>query len=173
MKVFVTGFGPFLSVRENPSEILARRCGRPYHALEVTFDAVDAFLMNTFQRDAFDALLMIGVAAKSRQPRLERVGRNKVGATPDVSGSARPGPVCLGGSDELEATLWRRGDAKAAQMVYSNSAGDYLCNYALYQALRALPGHQVGFLHIPAFHQIEEAEQLARLHRLLERIEAR
>ncbi len=40
----VTGFGPFLSVVQNPSGLLAQGCGRPSEMLEVSYACVDEFL---------------------------------------------------------------------------------------------------------------------------------
>jgi len=150
MSIFVTGFGPFLDVTENPSGTIASRLGLPYRQLDVTFAAADAFL-DEFESMEFDTLLMIGVAAKSTKMRFECVARNHIGATPDVSGTVMgPGPVHAASPQQLHAPLWSWADRWVDdRFEVSVNAGSYLCNYIAFEAARRFPDRRTGFLHVP------------------------
>lgn len=150
MSLFVTGFGPFLDVTENPSGSIAARIGLPYEVLDVTFAAADAFL-DRFAETDFEALLMIGVAANSTRLRFETVARNVIGPTPDVAGVVMgPGPVHGPSPRQLHSSLWEGIDAWATDpFEVSVDAGTYLCNYLSYEAARRFPDRRTGFLHVP------------------------
>lgn len=169
--VFVTGFGPFGSVKENPSGALARSSGRPFAELPVTFEAVDDFL-SKFDPSSFSAVLHIGVAAGSRVMRLETTGRNIIGATADINGNVRGGEITPHAPD-LKSSIWTPGDAVRGETRWSNHAGSYLCNYLLYRSLERFPTVRIGFLHVPRFNAMPEPRQQAALARLLSAIEAR
>lgn len=150
MRLFATGFGPFLDVEENPSQTLAEQCGLPHAILPVEFAAVDRFL-DGWDFEAYDALLLMGVAARRDRISLELVGRNRIGATPDTAGIvAGPGPIAPAGPFQLASTLWRPGLASLDpdRLQESVDAGEYLCNYALYRALERFPRHRIGLLHV-------------------------
>lgn len=171
-KLFVTGFGPFGKVTENPSGTLAAQSGCDHRLLEVSFAAVDYFLAE-FVPKSYRGLLMIGVAAGSNNLRMERFGRNIIGPHPDVRG-VNPGPmVDPNGPEKLSSTIWKRGDRVDNRIKYSQSAGDYLCNYSLYRALQHLAPLPVGFLHIPEFNVVADRDQVAMLAKLIERINQR
>jgi pyrrolidone-carboxylate peptidase len=171
MRILLTGFGPFAHISENPSWILARKSGFPATELAVTFDAVETFL-DSVDPESFEVLLMIGVAARSRVLRLERVGRNRIGPYPDASGSVREGEISVQGPHTLKSTLWRPDHVIKPGTRFSNHAGDYLCNYALYRALQTFPTKRVGFLHIPEFKTVKESRQAELLQDLIARIRA-
>lgn len=150
MRLFVTGFGPFLEVKENPSGTIASRLGLPYRLLDVTFSAADSFL-DEFETMEFDALLMIGVAKMSTKMRFECVARNTIGATPDVGGVVMgPGPVHAPAPQQLHAPLWAWADRWVDdRFEVSVDAGSYLCNYIAFEAVRRFPERTTGFLHVP------------------------
>ncbi len=50
----------------------------------------------------------------------------------------------------------------------SYDAGDYLCNFAYFLALRRLPRVLCGFIHVPSFDRVPQQEQLAWLEQILE-----
>ncbi len=168
----VTGFGPFGRIRNNPSMTLARGCGRPHFLLDVTFDAVETFLKDGFDSASYDALLLVGVADSRRKMSLERVARNLSGATKDVSGQLLNGPIDDNGPTTLPSSLWTSECVEHPDFEWSDDAGDYLCNYALYRALQSFPDHRVGFLHVPTRHKLtlrRQAENLGWLLNTLER----
>lgn len=150
MSLFVTGFGPFLNVDENPSGQVAAQLGLPYEVLDVTFAAVDAFL-DQFADMPHSALMMLGVAAGRSRMNLEVVARNRIGRVPDVLDSVMgPGPVHAATERHLHGGLWAGAEAWAGPMFdISVDAGDYLCNYFSFEAVRRFPNRQTGFLHLP------------------------
>lgn len=151
MRLFVTGFGAFGGVVENPSGWLAGQLGLPHEVLPVTFAAVDDLLLR-WDREAYDGLLCLGVAAGAPRMRLELMGRNWTGPHPGVDGEARPGPIDPEGPALRASTLWTLEVVDRAsepgRLGVSVDAGDYLCNYLLTRALTVLPGHRVGFIHV-------------------------
>ena len=170
MRTFVTGFGPFGSVTDNPSGRLAEGCGRPFEVLEVAYEAADAFLARLDPR-SFDALLMLGVAVSRDRPTPELMARNWKGEVPDVRGKSLPGPIEEGEPLLLEATLWEAGLVAELSvdpgLFASMDAGSYLCNYLSYRALRRFPEKRVGFLHVPPFEKVEQARQAEVLEKVL------
>lgn len=167
MRLFVTGFGPFGPVSENPSDSLAQGCGLPHQTLEVSFQAVERFLKREFRRRQFDGLLLLGVSPKADSMRLESRGVNACGPHPDVRNKIGPKVISPQGTQTRRSTLWRPNTYELDGFTRSTSAGRYLCNYALYRALEELPHHRVGFLHVPPFETVPQREQAARLNRLL------
>ncbi len=168
MNLFVTGYGPFLSVAENPSGLIAARLGLPYRVLDVTFAAADAFL-DEFAETDYDALMMIGVAGNAERMRIETVARNRIGRTPDVGEVVMgPGPVHAAAPSQLHSTLWSGFEQwlDAPEFEPSVDAGDYLCNYLSFEAARRFPHRRTGFLHVPlprpGFGVEEMAEAIGR-----------
>lgn len=163
MEILTTGFGPFLDIAENPSAQLARSFPL-YEILEVSFAAVDDFFQS-YDFSTYDCLLMIGVSASAKLMRLETLGRNWCGPTPDVRGDVRgPGPIDPATPFQLASTLWTPEwlAGSDGRWEASSDAGDYLCNYALFRALQTLTSMKVGFLHIPLLQSMEfETQKLA------------
>lgn len=165
MRVLTTGYGPFLSVKENPSGWLVERCGAPFVVLPVSFAAVDKFLAE-LDPASFDALVMVGVHGRARKMRLESVARNVVGKTPDVEGQVLvPGKIDPAGRDRIRTSLWS--GVRLADFTLTDDAGDYLCNYIFYRASVALPGKQVGFVHVPPWDRMPQTKQLGCFQALL------
>ncbi|MBS1707649.1 MAG: hypothetical protein JSS65_02885 [Armatimonadetes bacterium] len=165
MRVLTTGYGPFLSVTENPSGWLVERCGAPCVVLPVSFAAVDKFLAE-LDPDTFDALVMVGVHGRARKMRLESVARNVVGKTPDVEGQVLgPGKIDPTEPDRIRTSLWS--GVRLADFTVTDDAGDYLCNYIFYRASVALPEKKVGFVHVPPWDRMSQERQLAAIQRLL------
>lgn len=170
MHLRVTGFGSFGSIADNPSAALAAACGAPFRILEVAFAAVDEFLAELASEPP-GRLLLMGVAGQEADPRhrIEMVGRNRIGQTPDVRNIiAGPGPIEPFGPPQRAATLWRNPEFFSEGRLWRPSvdAGDYLCNYSLYRALETLPAWEVGFLHVPpvaTWPLDAQAEALARI----------
>lgn len=172
MRLLVTGFGPFGDVGDNPSAWLAERLGTPYRILEVSYTAVDDFV-EELQADPPDALLLMGVASGAERMRVETTGRNLTGSIPDVEGRlAGPGPIDPTGPPQLGATLWRAPEFFETNDLWETSvdAGSYLCNYALYRCLQALPNVSVGFLHVPLPDQVPLERQLEVVRTLVDSI---
>lgn len=172
MRIFVTGFGAFGAVTDNPTTHLARRCGCDHAILPVRWSAVDAFL-DGFDSEQFDALLLMGVNAKATVLHLERMAQNHA-AGADIDEISGAGVIEHGGPQYRVSTLWRRGDRLHPEfMAYSRDAGTYLCNYSLYRALQRHPSVAIGFLHVPPFEAIPQNTQEELLEKLLLRIKVR
>jgi pyroglutamyl-peptidase len=173
-RLLVTGFGPFLDVDENPSATLAQHCGLPFAILPVSYRAVDAW-MDELDAASFDALLMIGVAAKSEKLRLETVARNEAGLKPDIDGLVLgPGPFDAAAEFQLASSLWQSAGLTMDTDSWSIStdAGNYLCNYTFFRALQRWPEKDIGFLHVPRFEAVPQHAQETALQELLVYIDA-
>ncbi len=151
MKIFVTGYGPFLNFGENPSQWLAENSGLPHRILEVSYKAVDEFIASD-EASAYDTLLHLGLAGNADRFRFETTARNSIGKTPDALGEIH-GPTKIDpfGLPQVASTLWKDPACfvETERSHPSTDAGDYLCNYLLYKSIIAHPGKRVGFLHIP------------------------
>jgi pyroglutamyl-peptidase len=162
-RLLVTGFGPFPGMARNPSAEIARRIAAAprWRRLGVAAEALIlptsyaalADVLEPALAKAPDAVLMIGVAGRSRAVRIERQARNRASLLlPDAAGR-RPqrlaladGPAArrLGTSPARLRALLRR--HRVACRI-SHDAGRYLCNAAYYRALAGpVP---VLFVHIP------------------------
>jgi len=158
--ILVTGFEPFGGLARNPSKEVAEASGgRGVRAAVLPVDyrrigpALDALLW-----EAWDAVLLMGVAIGRARLSLERVAINfRDGVRPDNAGWAPSSPELVPGGpaayfatlplERLSARLER--DGIPAEI--SLSAGAYLCNAAFYLARHALErrGTPCGFLHLP------------------------
>ncbi len=164
LHLLVTGFGPFPGVARNPSAEIARRVAQSPRwrclgiearavVLSTTYSGLDRELRPLLEDGGFDALLMIGVASRSNQIRVERRGSNRVSILAPDAEKARPPRLTLeGGSSPrrsrviAEKAVLRLRSAGLPCRA-SRDAGRYLCNASYFRAL-ALP-QPVLFLHIP------------------------
>lgn len=163
MRLLITGFGPFHSHTENPSQALAESCGARYQVIEVSYQAVDEFV-ESLDPSGFDALLSLGLSDKARTLLMETVGRNFVGSTPDVRGVvAGPGAIDPTGPPAIAAALWHGVSIEDDLVQPSTNAGSYLCNYLFYSALRRFPEKRIGFLHVPPFAVVPQERQAGLL----------
>jgi len=163
-RTLVTGFGPFAGIPDNPSEHLARTSGRSCVTLEVSFEAVEAFL-ESLRADPVERLIMVGVAASAKRMRVETVARNWIDPRPDVRGLIRgPAPIDPTGPEGLASRL--AACPGGPHWEVSADAGAYLCNFLLYRSLQRL-SCPAGFVHIPPFEVLPEPLQRAEFQRLL------
>jgi len=165
----VTGFEPFGDEQENPSaraaELAAAELAR------AGFDARSAVLPVSFKRcgEALAQLLerlkpgvavALGLAGGITHVRLERVAINLADASRPDNDGAQPvdepidpqGPAAYFSTLPLRRILERlKGEGVPAAI--SNSAGTFLCNYAMYLLLRHADLHgyprRAGFIHLP------------------------
>jgi len=169
MRVLITGFGRFPRAPFNPSaalvKALARRrrpaladIDRSTHVFATTYASVDYELPRLFGQKP-DIVLMFGLAARTRELRIETRARNAVSVIfPDAGGYrhvgaalAPAGPPALRGAApfaRLLGVLRRRG----VPARLSRDAGNYLCNYAYWRALERARGGTplVQFIHVPS-----------------------
>lgn len=166
MKLLVTGFGPFPGVRHNPSGQIALAIGRSArlkrqgidvsaHELIVTYAALPD-LVQLIEREKPDAILMFGIAARTKQPRLERRGENRTRPLSVDASGTRPKSRKLDERaplirnvrvplEPLRLAIARQG----FQPTLSNNAGAYLCNAVLFTALSERPQAPTIFVHVP------------------------
>ena len=170
LRVLITGFGPFPGAPFNPTEpLVARllRLRRPAlsdveltgHIFPVTYQAVDRELPQLLEKREPQALLMFGLATRTRYVRIETRARNAVTTLwPDaVHARVRRGSIS-GRADALmfgphTARLLRAAAGTGVDARASRDAGSYLCNYLSWRAIEAARGDNgprlAAFVHIP------------------------
>jgi pyroglutamyl-peptidase len=170
LRILVTGFGPFPGAPFNPTmPLVARllRLRRPAfshvelsgHIFPVTYKAVDRELPQLLAERRPHALLMFGLASRTRHVRIETRARNAVtmlwpdadhtqvreGSIAGAADAARFGPHT---AKLLRAALGTGIDARA-----SRDAGSYLCNYLSWRAIEATCQNGgpalAAFVHVP------------------------
>ncbi|MCA9537645.1 MAG: hypothetical protein KC620_02080 [Myxococcales bacterium] len=176
--LLVTGFGPFPRVADNPSGRVAMtvdgttRFGVHFVGRVVPVHWADAWTHIAGHINAIrpDGVVMLGVGRRTRVE-IERIARNRAGGSVDAAGLTSSSPLIdPDGPAELETRLpWR--SLLAAGVGLSTDAGDYLCNYVFYRAMRALRDHTAicGFVHLPPRLTGAEQRLLDRMARWLHR----
>jgi pyroglutamyl-peptidase len=167
--ILVTGFGPFPGAPFNPTRQLVERLARLRrpalndvtivpHVFQTSYAAVDHDLPKLIARHKPDALLMFGLASRSKTLRIETRARNALGSFPDVSGRSLPGrKIRIAGPPDLALPAHGRHLLAAVRNVrtpvaLSRDAGRYLCNYLCWRAAEAAMknGPRVAaFVHFP------------------------
>jgi pyroglutamyl-peptidase len=168
--ILVTGFGPFPGAAFNPTQHLVSRLAhtrRPAtaglrlvtHVLPTSYTAVDEQLPALIEAHQPDAIVMFGLAGRTKAIRIEMLARNRITRVfPDIDRKMpQRASIKLG-----EGT--RRGRASFVQLAaavrasglparLSRDAGSYLCNYGYWRALDqpSQPANPrlVAFVHIP------------------------
>ena len=169
--ILLTGFGPFPGAPTNPTgplvvELARRRnpacvgVRRVAHVFATSYDEVDRELPLLLAREQPDALLMFGLAARTRHLRIETRARNTLTCViPDATGHLPRASVITEGAPASLAlrTPGQRlvAAARAARMpaALSGDAGGYLCNYLCWRASEAgcaAGGPRlIAFVHVP------------------------
>jgi pyroglutamyl-peptidase len=165
--VLVTGFGPFPGMPANPTAALVQRLGkrrqlrRPgvrviTHVFATRYDTIDLELPRLLNEHRPDALVMFGVAGRTRHVRIETSARS---AQSVLLADAGGGVVAVSAGNAQQQVM--RGRAPFVQLVssfrsrgidarLSYDAGRYLCNYVYRQALTSSPSPAiVVFIHVP------------------------
>ncbi len=168
--VLITGFGRFPGAPFNPTERLVHhlmRMRRPAldgiravaHVFPTSYAAVDAQLPALVAQHRPDALVMFGLAARTKGMRVEMLARNRATQVfPDVTrtvpkrGTIKLGAGALHGRAPF-ARLVAAARATGVSARLSRHAGTYLCNYGYWRALEAAAKPHgpavVVFVHIP------------------------
>jgi pyroglutamyl-peptidase len=169
--LLITGFGRFPGAPRNPTELLVARLARlrrpalaavraTLHVLPTSYAAVDAQLPALIAEHRPDAIVMFGLAGRSKGIRVEMLARNRTAQSfPDIDGVVpKRGPISLdAGALRGRAPFARLVAAARATGLparLSRDAGTYLCNYGYWRALEtaARPGGSpavVVFVHVP------------------------
>ena len=170
LRILLTGFGPFPGAPYNPTQPLVARLSqlrRPAfddvefttHIFPVTYAAVDRQLPELIARQKPHALLMFGLAARTRHLRIETRARNAVTMLwPDATQArARKGAIAQA-ADAMAfgshtARLLRAALSTGVDARPSRDAGAYLCNYLSWRAIEKVKAGNgpslAAFIHIP------------------------
>ena len=170
LTVLITGFGPFPGAPFNPTQPLARELAqrrhpalanvrRLAHVFRVSYEAVDRDLPALLASERPDALIMFGLATRTRHVRIETRARNALTrALPDVGGHLPlSGTILAGGPAALPLRTPAQRLLMAARSTglpaaLSRDAGRYLCNYLCWraaEAARAGAPRITCFIHVP------------------------
>ena len=187
LRILITGFGPFPGAPFNPTEPLVARLlhlRRPAfsnvelagHIFPVTYGDVDRQLPDLLVTHRPQALLMFGLASRTRHVRIETRARNAITTLWPDAGHARVRKRSISGSADalmfgphtarlLRAALGTGLDARA-----SRDAGSYLCNYLSWRAIEATRGANgpqlAAFVHIPLLARSGVSQPKGAPHRI-------
>lgn len=167
LRILVTGFGPFPGAPENPTGPLVRALAREQrpgvmvkaHVFATRYRTVDRALPRLLKSFKPDALIMFGLATRSRAIRVETLARNRISHHPDAGGFTR-GPCAIDAASPRSlkvrapaTALLRALERTGLPARLSRNAGDYLCNYTLWNATRAAAEPHgpklAAFIHVP------------------------
>src|SRR5262249_25271926 len=157
MKVLITGFGPFPGAPFNPTGplvlALARRrqpagVRRVAHVFPVTYEAIDRELPALIARERPDALIMFGLANRTKHVRIETWARNARTRTTMIV----PEPPARLPLRLPAQRLRRAAQAAGVPATLSHDAGRYLCNYLCWRAAETARNggpRLAAFIHVP------------------------
>jgi pyroglutamyl-peptidase len=174
--IVITGFGPFPGAPFNPTEPLAQELARRRHpafanvrrvshVFRVSYEAVDRDLPALLERERPDALIMFGLAVRTKHVRIETRARNMLTRTmPDAGGHlSLAGTILAGGPAALPLRAPAQRLLMAARSTglpaaLSHDAGHYLCNYLCWRAAEAArrgAPRVTSFIHVPYMHRVQ------------------
>jgi pyroglutamyl-peptidase len=170
LTILITGFGPFPGAPFNPTgalvELLARQSPvqagtrRVAHVFRTSYDTVNRELPELIARERPSALVMFGLAQRTRHVRIETLARNTLsrvhadvaGVLPQANAILEGGPAALALPAPAQRLL-AAARVAGARAALSRNAGSYLCNYLSWRASESASG--VGgptiatFVHVP------------------------
>lgn len=170
LRILVTGFGPFPGAPYNPTPALVKRLTalrRPAfsdvalipYVFDVSYGAVDRDLPRLLDEHKPHALLMFGLAQRTRHVRIETRARNAVTQLwPDAAHTRVRKRAIAGARDALTfgphtSRLLRAALGSGVDARLSRDAGSYLCNYLSWRGIEAIcmdEGPAVAaFIHVP------------------------
>jgi len=154
--ILLTGFGPFLDVKHNPSGALVSEC----HGLRICGETLIGTVLPVSYRRAIAEtvhmgqsleprlILGTGLTRKATTPRLERYAYSEYSdSLCDMDGEIGTPPQ---GPSKVTATVNAIRLSEALQVPLSTEPGRYVCNAWLYEVSLSLPHIAVGFLHVPS-----------------------
>lgn len=178
LRILVTGFGPFPGAPENPTGRLVHALARAQwpgavvkaHVFRTRYRSVDRDLPRLLKAFKPDAVVMFGLAARARAIRVETLARNRISHHPDAGGYT-PGPCAIDKASKPNlpvrapaAAMLRALERAGLPARMSRNAGDYLCNYVLWQATCAAAGPRgpklAAFIHVPELSPRMTADRL-------------
>jgi pyroglutamyl-peptidase len=172
--ILVTGFGPFPGAPFNPTTPLVHhlaRLRRPAltgitivtHIFSTAYAAVDKELPALIARHKPDALLMFGLATRTKKIRIELRARNILSSLPDSTArvlgrrAIAPGASAILVMPAPVRQLLAAVRTARLPLQLSQDAGSYLCNYLCWHAADAVHGRRgprlAAFVHVPLVHR--------------------
>ena len=170
--LLLTGFEPFLKFTVNPTmKIVEELHGRVIgtykihsEVLPVDFESSGKQLIAHIEKIKPDAVLSLGLAGGRYKLTPERIAINVKDGEPDNEGNKPVDEIIReNGEAGYLSTLPVRSMVNRLLEIglpaeVSNTAGTYLCNNVMYEALHFAATHRPemksGFLHIPASHEL-------------------
>ena len=181
MRTLITSFGPFGDFGLNPSnqvmdalQALIEKGGTQvqefsYKKLNVAWEHVDVFIRET-AHESFDLFIHLGVATGSEKMRIETKGRNSAEGKDAFNANPLSQTIFTQTSDivsPLPMNEMKEFVAKHPEVVISDNAGSYLCNYLYFKSLhanglqsRVLFVHIADTIHTPSAPKIERQADL-------------
>ena len=168
--LLITGFGPFPGAPTNPTAEVVERLveqawaprGARVRALvaPVRWSGSAETIDEAVRESGCDGALLLGVAGKAREFRVEMRARNHADRRrPDSDGKhwrnekIDPTGPAVARSTAPVAEMVRAIQDAGFPSVASSDAGDYLCNFTLYRLLTGVGegayAPPIGFLHVP------------------------
>jgi pyroglutamyl-peptidase len=164
--ILITGFGPFPGAPYNPTIALVKKLARlrrpaladvriVYHIFPTSYAAVDRDLPALMADHQPDALLMFGLAARTKYLRIETRARNALALLPDAGGKVlRRNAIAPGAPPDRAMPAPQRRLLAAARAArgtvrLSRDAGRYLCNYLCWRASERGGPRLAAFVHVP------------------------
>ncbi|KAG6949814.1 hypothetical protein JG687_00014608 [Phytophthora cactorum] len=190
--VYLTGFGKFGDILENPTTFLAKKLAEhpkvtESHVLEVSKESCEEELAEMYARAENRGrpciFLHFGVSAISRSLKLEQVGYNVADfRIPDERGYvAKDEVIHEDEPGEITTKLPLEDMLKTLQAVHprvniSTDPGRYICNYVYYRSLvwvkrqeaKGHPEHVALFVHVPEFRNVVFEDQVALASKIVD-----
>lgn len=161
MRLLIYGFGPYRQFRENVTETILRRLPKRRGLAKVVFPVKfdRRQFIEAVKRYNPEIVLGLGQRAAGRRLRIEsRAGNRRRNRKHD-----QERPIVAGEPRWLPTNLDLK---RGRQAIFSNDAGDYVCNYSMYvilDFLRRRPGAvRFGFVHVPHGYDSEKAARFLR-----------
>lgn len=170
-KVLVTGFEPFLSNKTNPTMAIVAALNHTIieehiiigEVLPVTFVGARAKIRALIEQEQPDIIIALGLASNRTAITPERVAINCMDGAPDNEGYL-PRNEAIGKEAAYFSTLPIYQIVTALQQEgieakISNTAGTYVCNAVMYEALQVAQV-PAGFIHIPPMGNYQRAIEI-------------
>jgi pyroglutamyl-peptidase len=182
--VLITGFGPFPGAPMNPTGPLVQKLAqrrrpafadtrRIAHVFPTSYAAVERELPALVARHRPGAILMFGLAMRTKHLRIEIQARNVISSVFADADRCKPtSRVLTKGASSLKRTrapiarLFAAAKAACVPARLSRDAGRYLCNALFWRAIEISAERNgprvVAFVHVPRLGQRFSSRALAR-----------
>ena len=167
-EIIITGFGSFGDVLSNPTEKLIKSLKEELrdelyqlYVLPVSYSYCSSWSEEHIS-ESTSLVIHFGVSVKSRAIQLERIGRRVVGSSLDVDGKCYHRKTVDGELDSIQTALdlhllQQELLEKGYLCEVSDNAGDYLCNFILFNSLKIAPEKSL-FVHVPPEEELSAEE---------------